>query len=122
MVSFLVLCKSPGGGTVSWFICTTPAGRLLRACVTGDAWATPSDEVVRFAAAALPAPVAAGAAFHGISGYVTSALRAAETGPAIVEAVQPAYYRGIVTHLQTLADLALLDTALRAYDVPFVVI
>ena len=98
---------------------TTPAGRLLRACVTGDAWATPSAEVVRSARSASPALVAAGAEFHGVSGYVTSALRAAGTGPAIVEAVRPAYYRGIFTHLQALADLALLDAALRAHDVPF---
>lgn len=101
---------------------TTVAGRFLRACVSGDAWASPSEEVARLAQIVSADAVGIGAEFHGVSGYVTSALRATHTGSAILEAVQPAYYRGVFMHLQTLADLVIIDATLRAHEVPYVVI
>lgn len=97
-------------------------GRLLVACVTGDAWSLPSDAVRRHAAGVDAAATALGAEYHGVPGYVRAALMAADVRPDVVEAVLQPYHRGLLHHLRALSDLTVVDAALGAVDAPYAVV
>jgi len=99
-----------------------PAGRLLRAALTADAWAAPCPAVARLAETVDPAAAAEIADFHGVAGYVRSAVTAAKAAPALVTALEPAHLRGLLTHLRTLADLIVVTEALNPTGIAYAVL
>lgn len=97
-------------------------GRLMRASLAPDAWAFPAPLVADLSGRVDPDAAVAAAAFHGIAGYVRAAVKAANGSPALVAALEPAHSHGLLTHVRTLADLALVADCLGGADIPFAVL
>lgn len=94
----------------------------MRACLVGDTWLHGDRNVAALARNASARVLAETADFHRMSGYARAALQMSDAAPALVTALEPAYYRGVVNHLRALGDLALVDATLASVTVPYAVL